>query len=135
MESTEKGDGRERSSQLHGTAKRGVLSERKMGAGAIVIVGVGSEDPAQMGLAQDEDMIEAFSPDRADEPFHMPVLPGRAGGGWAVAYTHRRKALRYRLTVGPISVSDHVVWCFIPREGIGDLTGDPLRRRMGRHRQ
>jgi hypothetical protein len=49
MESTAKGDGRERSSHLHGTAKRGVLSERKMGAGAIVIVGVGSEDPAQMG--------------------------------------------------------------------------------------
>jgi len=53
MESTEKGDGRERSSHLHGTAKRAVLSERKMGAGAIVIVGVGSGDPAQMGLAQD----------------------------------------------------------------------------------
>ena len=53
MESTAKGDGCERSSHLHGTAKRGVLSERKMGAGAIVIVGVGSEDPAQMGLAQD----------------------------------------------------------------------------------
>src|SRR6266851_557759 len=135
MESTEKGDGCERSSHLHGTAKRGVLSERKMGAGAIVIVGVGSEDPAQMGLAQDEDVIEAFPPDRADEPLRMPVPPGRPRGGRVIAYTHRRKALRYRLTVGPISVSDHVVWCFIPREGIGDLTGDPLRRRMGRHRQ
>ena len=57
MESTEKGDGRERSSDLHGTAKRGVLSECKMGTGAIVIVGVGSEDPVQMSLAQDQDMV------------------------------------------------------------------------------
>jgi hypothetical protein len=57
MESTEKWDGRERSRHLHGTAKRGVLPERKMGAGAIVIIGVGSEDPAEMGLAQDQDMV------------------------------------------------------------------------------
>ena len=76
MESTEKGDGRERSSDLHGTAKRGVLSECKMGTGAIVIVGVGSEDPVQMSLAQDQDMVQAFSPDRADEPFSVSVLPG-----------------------------------------------------------
>jgi hypothetical protein len=51
IESSEKGDGCERSSDLHWTAKRGVLSERKMGMGTIVIVGVGSEDSAQMGLA------------------------------------------------------------------------------------
>jgi hypothetical protein len=34
MESAEKRDGRERSSDLHGTTKRGVLSERQMGTGA-----------------------------------------------------------------------------------------------------
>jgi hypothetical protein len=34
-----------------------------MSTNAIVIVGVGSEDPAQMGLAHDEDMVQAFSPD------------------------------------------------------------------------
>jgi hypothetical protein len=38
-----------------------------------------------MGLAQDQDMVEAFSPDRADEPFYVSVLPGRAGRGWLVA--------------------------------------------------
>ena len=51
MESTEKGDGRDRSSHLHGAAKRGVLLDCEMGTGAIVILGVGSEGPAQMGLA------------------------------------------------------------------------------------
>ena len=40
MESTEKGDGLERSSDLHGAAKRGVLSECKMGTGAIVQQGL-----------------------------------------------------------------------------------------------
>jgi hypothetical protein len=58
------------------TTKRGVLLERKMGSDAIVIVGIGSEDLAQMGLAQDQDMVQAFSPDRAYEPFSVSVLPG-----------------------------------------------------------
>ena len=58
------------------TTKRGVFLERKMGTDAIVIVGIGSEDLAQMGLAQDQDMVQAFSPDRADEPFSVSVLPG-----------------------------------------------------------
>jgi hypothetical protein len=47
-----------------------------MGTDAIVIVGIGSEDLAQMGLTHDQDMVQAFSPDRADEPFGVSVLPG-----------------------------------------------------------
>jgi hypothetical protein len=59
-----------------------------MSANAIVIVGVGSEDLAQMRLAQDEDVVQAFSPDRADEPFSVSVLVrskywnGREPVGW-----------------------------------------------------
>jgi hypothetical protein len=58
------------------TTKRGVLVQRKVGTDAIVIVGIGFEDLAQMDLAQDQDMVQAFSPDRADEPFGVSVLPG-----------------------------------------------------------
>jgi hypothetical protein len=61
---------------MDGTAERSVLGESKMGTGAIVIVGVGFKDPAQMGFAQDQDMVEAFSSDRADEPFNVSILPG-----------------------------------------------------------
>src|SRR6266851_4693091 len=39
------------------------------------------------------------------------------------------------MTIGPVAVSDQVVWCFIPREGIGDLMGDPLGHWIGRHRE
>jgi hypothetical protein len=43
--------------------ERAVLLEREMGAGAIVIISVGPEDPARMGFAQDHDVIRTFSPD------------------------------------------------------------------------
>jgi hypothetical protein len=47
-----------------------------MGTGAIVIVSVGAEDPAKMRFAQDHDVVEAFSSDRADEPLDMSVSLG-----------------------------------------------------------
>ena len=58
------------------SAERGVLVERKMGTGAIVIVSVFPEDSSKMRLAQDYDMVQAFSPDGSDEPFDVSVLPG-----------------------------------------------------------
>jgi hypothetical protein len=50
-----------------------------MGTDAIVIVGIGSEDLAQMGLAHDQDVVQAFSPDRADEPFSVSLCQGERG--------------------------------------------------------
>jgi hypothetical protein len=118
MESTEKRDGCERSSDLHGTTKRRVLSESQMGTSPIVIVGVGSEDPTQMGLAQDQDMVEALSPDRADEPFNGSVLPGRARRSWSVPDAHGSKTSRYHIAIRSISVPNEVLRCLIPEEGL-----------------
>jgi hypothetical protein len=44
----------------------------------VVIAGVGREDPAKLVLAEDDDVIEAFPADRADQSLRMPVLPGSA---------------------------------------------------------
>jgi hypothetical protein len=38
--------------------------------------GVGRKNPAQIGLAEDDDVIEAFPADRADQSLRMPILPG-----------------------------------------------------------
>jgi hypothetical protein len=51
-----------------------------MAAGAIVIVGICSEDLAKMGFAQDHDVVQAFSSDRADEPFNVSVIGYVSGG-------------------------------------------------------
>jgi hypothetical protein len=47
-----------------------------MRSDSIVIAGVGRKDPVQMGLAEDDDVIETFAADRADQSLRMPVLPG-----------------------------------------------------------
>ncbi len=48
---------------LNGTTERRVLGEREVCPGVIIIGGICSEDPAQMALAEDDDVIEAFSTD------------------------------------------------------------------------
>lgn len=54
---------------------RRILVQEQMRSEFVVVAGVGREDPAQMRLAQDDDVIEAFAPDRADQPLRVPVLP------------------------------------------------------------
>ncbi len=44
--------------------------------GAIVIGSISLENLTQMGLAKDDDVIQAFSTDRTNQPLGMPILPG-----------------------------------------------------------
>jgi hypothetical protein len=44
---------------------RRILIQRQMCSELVVIACVGRKDPAQMGLAEDDDVIEAFPADRA----------------------------------------------------------------------
>ena len=53
---------------------RRILGQRQMCAEPVVM---GSMDSAQMGVAQDDDVTEAFPADRADQSLRMPV-PSRA---------------------------------------------------------
>jgi hypothetical protein len=43
----------------------------------VVIVGVTSQDAAQVSLAQNDEVIDALAPDRSDEPFCKAILPRR----------------------------------------------------------
>jgi hypothetical protein len=41
----------------------------------VVVVGVGGKDSTQVGVAKDDDMVEAFPADRVNQSLRMPVLP------------------------------------------------------------
>jgi hypothetical protein len=57
------------------TARR-ILPQGQVRSQFVVVAGIADKDPAQMGLAEDDDVIEAFPADRADQSLRMPVLPG-----------------------------------------------------------
>ena len=56
--------------------KRRVLGQSEMGPDTVVVGYICLENLTQAGLAKDDDMIQAFSTDRANQPLRMPILPG-----------------------------------------------------------
>ena len=42
----------------------------------VVVVGIGLEDLALVGFAKNDEVIQAFSADRANQPLRMAILPG-----------------------------------------------------------
>jgi hypothetical protein len=56
-----------------------------MRSDVIVIVGVGFQDPTQMHLAQYNDVVQTFPPDRSDQPFGKAIPPGRGRCGRLVS--------------------------------------------------
>jgi hypothetical protein len=61
---------------LDWTSQRRIFGQSKMGPDIVVVGGVALEDPAQVVLAQDHDVIQALPADRADHPLRMAILPG-----------------------------------------------------------
>ena len=55
---------------------RGILAQGEMRSQFVVIAGVGRKDPSQMGLAEDNEVIEALPADRTDQSLRIPILPG-----------------------------------------------------------
>src|ERR1700738_4550492 len=59
-----------------------------MRSDAIIIVGVGFQNPAQMRLAQDNDVVHTLTPDRSDQAFGKAILPRRGRCGRLVPDAH-----------------------------------------------
>src|SRR5664280_324831 len=71
------------------------------------------------------------APDRSDQPFDKAILPRRSWCDRLVPDAHGARSACDHRTVDPIAIPDHVNRSFIPRKRLGDLTRNPLRRRIG----
>src|ERR1700739_4269601 len=82
-----------------------------------------------MCLAQDNDVVH--TPDRSDQPFDEAILPGRGRCDRLVPDADGAQSACHDGAVDPIAVSDHVTRSPVPRKGLGYLTCNPLRCRVG----
>src|SRR5258705_5956252 len=98
---------------------------------AVIIVRIGSEDSAQMNLAQDNDVVQALTSDQSDQPFGKAILPGRGWCGGLVPDAHGAQPACHDGTIDAIPVTDHVARSFVPRECFCDLACNPLGCRVG----
>jgi hypothetical protein len=61
--------------RLDGTRVWTVFVQGKMGSGSLVVVLVRRKDASQMALIEDYAVVETLTPDRADDPLDIRVLP------------------------------------------------------------
>src|SRR3982074_2073782 len=101
-----------------------------MCSNVVVIVGIGSQDSAQMHLAQDNDVVHTFTPDRSDQPFGKAVLPRRGWCGRLVPNAHGAQSARDHAAIDPVAMADQVARGLIPGKCLRYLTCDPLRGRI-----
>src|ERR1700730_7696357 len=99
---------------------------------AIIIVGVGFQDPTQMHLAQDNDVVYTLTPDRSDQTFGKAILPGRGRCGGLVPDAHGAQSTRDDAAIDPVAIADEVARSLIPRKCLRYLTCNPFCHRICR---
>src|SRR5882757_9258445 len=103
-----------------------------MCSNVVVIASIGSQDSSQMHLAQDNDVVQTFPPDRSDQPFGKAILPRRGWRGRPVPDPHGAQSAPDDAAKDPIPIADEVVRSLIPRKCLRYLTGNPFGRRICR---
>lgn len=55
---------------------RRTLAQGRMCSQFVVITSIRRKDPAQVGFIENNNVTKALPADRANQPLHLPVLPG-----------------------------------------------------------
>ena len=111
----------------------GVLVQREVRASLIVVSLVRMKQMTKMAFAQDNDMVKAVPPDRAAEPLHVSVLPGRARRDRSVANAYSPDTPNEGLAISGVSIANKIARRFLPAVRFDQLLRDPLGARMGRY--
>ena len=80
-----------------------------------------------MPLAEDNDMIEAITSDRADEPLRISILPRRVSRDRPIPDAHGPHALNEPGAVNAVPITDHVLRRISPGKRVSELPQSILR--------
>jgi hypothetical protein len=75
VKSTQDGVRTYETGSLNRPRNRRIVVQGSMRSNAIVVVSVRFQNAAHMCLAQNNDVIQTFAPDRSDQPFGKAILP------------------------------------------------------------
>ena len=83
-----------------------------------------------MPLVEDNDMIEAITSDRADEPLRISILPRRALRDRPIPDAHGPHAPNESGAVDAIPITDDVSRRILPAKRLSELLRNPFGGRM-----
>ena len=77
MQPANRGQGHDTSrvDRRYGSRRRRILHERQVRTRPVVVVDVGAEEASQMWLVEHDDVVETLAAHRADQAFHVWILP------------------------------------------------------------
>src|SRR6266851_525423 len=96
----------------------------------MVVVEISGHDMPKMALVQSDDMIEAVSAQRSDEPLHERVLPWTSRCAENLFDPHALNPPLKRAAVDRVAISKEVFRRAVPWEGFNDLLRCPLSSRI-----
>jgi len=96
----------------------------------MVVAEVAGEYATQVPFVHHDHVVEAFSTDAPDQPFHIRILPGTSRCGDHLLDAHVSDAPLEVLTIDSVMISEEVSRGLVPRERLHDLLGRPLCRRI-----
>src|SRR6202011_3678971 len=102
-----------------------------MRSNAVVIGRIVFQNPAQMILAQDNNVVQTLAPDRSDQPFGKAILPRRGWCSGLVPDPHGSQSACDDAAIDPIPIADEVARSLIPRKCLRYLTCNPFCCRLG----
>src|SRR2546421_7291921 len=79
-----------------------------------------------MPLMQDDYLIQTLSPDSANEPFHIRILPRTLRSGPHFLDAHVLDPLSKGRAVDAIAIAEQISGCLVPWERFDHLLGCPL---------
>src|SRR6478609_3122891 len=135
MKSAEKWRRQNATNGMYCSRRWRVLVDRKVRASRVIVGRVRSRQMAEMPLAEHDNVVKTFPPDRTDRPFTISVLPRRSRRGWPIPNAHRPKAADEDVTVDGVAVTNDVSRRYFPTIGLGELVRNPFSRWVRSHSQ
>lgn len=109
---------------------QGQASERTFG---VVVSDELTEHGPQRLLVQDDEVVEALAPERADDPFRNGVRPRRADGRQERFDAEHFGSPTEVSSVAADTITDEVAWLVSPRRGFEQLAPGRRGGRVGGH--
>jgi hypothetical protein len=85
-----------------------IFVEREVSAGPVMVGEVADQDAAHVPFAEDENVIQTFAPDRADQALHERVLPWAVRCGEDFGDPHTLHAMAKLLVVNLVTIVQEI---------------------------
>ena len=91
--------------KLNRSAYGCVLAQRQVSPRSLIVIEVGLQDAPQTGFIEDDHMIQALAPNRANQALDIGILPGRLWCRENLPNTQPVRRFTELLSVAPVPIS------------------------------